>query len=81
MALIIPYSKEIANSDGGFITPDGEFISTGFSCHEGEAKEICRGRHYEFLKDFLRRKNNNQEISSGEIDFIKKLLGIRSESN
>lgn len=76
MALIIPYSKEIANSDGGFITPGGEFISTGISCHEGEAKDICIGRHYNFLNDFLYRKKNNEEISSGEIDYIKKLTGL-----
>ena len=60
MVLIIPYSKEIANSDGGFITPEGEFIDTGFSCHEGEARDICIGRHYNFLNDFLYRKNNNE---------------------
>ncbi len=76
MALIIPYSKELANSDGGFITPEGEFISTGFSCHEGEAGEICRGRYFYRLSDFLYSYKNNEEISPYEIDFIKSITGV-----
>lgn len=81
MSVVIPYSEELANSNGCFITPQGEIIYTGYSCHEAVAQDICQGKNYELIDDLLWRYSRNELYYPSELEEFCKLFKVDSVEN
>ena len=76
MGIILPYDDKIAESDGGFFTPDGEFIDTACGGHEEIAEDICRGDYFDKISDFLWRYEDGELNYKSEPEWYMKLCNI-----
>ena len=76
MRIILPYDEEIAESEGGFFTPEGEFIDTACGGHETVAEDICRGEYFDKISNFLWRYEDGDLNYKREPEWYMKLCNV-----